>query len=70
MTSKKLLRYKPACSDLSDMDIGNRFRWVISDDLSPTHINHVIFCSGQVYYDAFEMRTKLGLKNVAIIRLE
>lgn len=70
MASKKLLRFKPACSDLSEMDVGKRFRWVIPDDLDTKPINHVIFCSGQVYYDAFEMRKKLGINNVAIVRLE
>jgi 2-oxoglutarate dehydrogenase E1 component len=42
MTSKKLLRYKPACSNLNDFDEGKRFRWVIPDDLDPLNINHVI----------------------------
>jgi len=46
MTSKKLLRYKPACSNLNDFDEGKRFRWVIPDDLDPLNINHVIFCAG------------------------
>jgi len=46
MCSKKLLRFKPATSNLEDFDEGKRFRWVIPDDLPKENIKKVIFCSG------------------------
>lgn len=71
MTSKKLLRFKQACSDLKAFDQGGRYLWVIPDDLEDTSkVDHVVLCSGQVYYDALDGRKKRNLDNTAIIRLE
>jgi len=47
MTSKKLLRYKPACSALKEFDEGNRYLWVIPDDLKDdSKIKNIVLCSG------------------------
>lgn len=71
MTSKKLLRYKPACSSIDDFDQGKRFLWLITDDLKNIEkIKHVVFCSGQVYYDALEARHSRSDDTTALIRLE
>lgn len=70
--SKRLLRFKGAMSDLSQLSDG-AFRPVISDPLArdPTAVQQVILCSGQVYYDALEARRQRGLDDVvAIVRLE
>jgi 2-oxoglutarate dehydrogenase E1 component len=45
-TSKKLLRFKPATSGLELFDEGQRFRWLIEDDLPIQNIKHLVFCSG------------------------
>ena len=34
------------------------------------HIKKLIFCSGQVYYDLVEARSKREIKDVAIVRIE
>ena len=71
MTSKKLLRYKPACSAMEAFDEGKRYLWVIPDDLKDTSkVTQVVFCSGQVYYDALEERKKRGDETTALVRLE
>jgi len=46
MTSKKLLRYKPATSVLEDFAESKRFKWVISDNLPTEGIKKVLLCAG------------------------
>ena len=50
---------------------GKRYLWVIPDDLKETQkVQHLVFCSGQVYYDAFEARKKRNDVTTALVRLE
>ena len=51
------------------MAVGTSFSPVISDNLI-TGARKVLFCSGKVYYDLFERRESLAVKDVAIVRLE
>ena len=37
---------------------------------SPASVSRVLFCSGKIYYELLEERTKRGLKDVAIVRVE
>ena len=72
--SKKLLKYRGANSNIEDFERGLRFKRVIEDtatDLVPDdQIKKVVFCSGQVYYDLDNERTKRGIKDIAIVRME
>ena len=73
MSPKRLLRHKLAVSDLSELS-EDRVKRVI-DDLSFDGFNaksarKVVLCSGQVYYDLVEERTKRGIKDIAIVRIE
>jgi 2-oxoglutarate dehydrogenase E1 component len=75
MTPKSLLRHKLAVSSAADFtgqSTFHRFLWDGAKDRleSPKNIKRVVLCSGKVYYDLFEEREKLGLKNVMILRLE
>jgi 2-oxoglutarate dehydrogenase E1 component len=73
MTPKSLLRHKLAVSPLADFAIGSRFRPIIceTDTLAaPEEIKRVVLCSGKVYYDLLAERRALGIKNVAILRIE
>lgn len=71
MTPKSLLRHKLAVSDLSDMDTGSCFLEVIPDNAFPvSNVRRVVLCSGKVYYDLLEARSKFNVDNVALIRVE
>jgi len=73
MTPKSLLRHKLAVSKLSDMGGGTSFHRVLWDDdetLVDDKIKRVVLCSGKVYYDLLEERTKREQKDVYILRLE
>ena len=65
---KKLLKLKAANSDIEDFDVGLRFKRVLPDtakDLVPdAKVKKVIFCTGQVYYDLENERTKRGMFSI------
>jgi 2-oxoglutarate dehydrogenase E1 component len=73
MSPKRLLRHKLAVSDLSELS-EDRVKRVIDDslfdNLSGPRVRKVILCSGQVYYDLFEERSKRNIADIAIIRIE
>lgn len=71
MTPKSLLRHKSASCDLSEFLTGE-FKTVIPEveKLDAKKINRVVLCSGKVYYDLIEARTKNNQHNVAILRIE
>ena len=73
MTPKSLLRHKLCVSALEDMTLGSRFRRVLPEAeklVADTQIRRVVVCSGKVYYDLLEERTRRDIKDVAIIRVE
>lgn len=71
MTPKSLLRHRLATSSMDEFTSG-QFQPVIGevDDLDADKIDHIVICSGKVYYELLEARRARGLRNVAIIRLE
>lgn len=72
--SKKLLKYRGAGSSMEEFGTGLRFKPVLgetSTDLVPdSQIKKVILCSGQIYYDLEGERTKRGIRDIAIVRVE
>ncbi|TKB54492.1 2-oxoglutarate dehydrogenase E1 component [Ferrimonas aestuarii] len=71
MSPKSLLRHPLAVSSLEELAEGT-FQNVIAeiDELDPTKVDRVVFCSGKVYFDLLEKRRREELTNVAIIRVE
>ncbi|NVN99857.1 MAG: 2-oxoglutarate dehydrogenase E1 component [Geobacteraceae bacterium] len=67
-TPKSLLRSPICVSDLSDLATGS-FMPVISDD-AVKEPAQVLLCSGKIYYELLEERTKSGRSDVAIVRIE
>jgi 2-oxoglutarate dehydrogenase E1 component len=68
--SKKLLRFKDAMSDISEISNGV-FLPIIADETAKKTAERVIICSGQVYYDLVSKREENKLTDkVAIIRIE
>ncbi len=73
MTPKSLLRHKHAVSKLSDFGPNSSFKPVLDDatiTVNANSVTKVILSTGKVYYDLLDERTKRGLTNVALVRLE
>jgi 2-oxoglutarate dehydrogenase E1 component len=68
-TPKSMLRHPACVSDLEDMVSGG-FREVLGDPIDPSLVRSVILCSGKIYFELVERRTKEGRSDVAIIRIE
>jgi 2-oxoglutarate decarboxylase len=68
-TPKSLLRHRLAVSSVADFTTGT-FQTVIADPIDPAVVDRVLLCTGKVYYDLVEARTKRGITNTAIIRVE
>ncbi|MBR9727168.1 2-oxoglutarate dehydrogenase E1 component [Shewanella intestini] len=71
MSPKSLLRHPLAVSSMDELANG-QFQNIINevDDLDPTQVDRVVFCSGKVYFELLEKRRKQNLTNVAILRVE
>ncbi|HIJ63163.1 MAG TPA: 2-oxoglutarate dehydrogenase E1 component [Rhodospirillaceae bacterium] len=73
MTPKSLLRHKLAVSRLDEMGPGSRFFRVLPETgrlVADNKVRRVVLCSGKVYYDLLEERTKQAIDDVAIVRIE
>ncbi|MBL1275426.1 MAG: 2-oxoglutarate dehydrogenase E1 component [Ectothiorhodospiraceae bacterium] len=71
MTPKSLLRHKLSTSHLEDLSESG-FRAVINE---PNHVDvknvtRIVICSGKVFFDLLDARTKRKLDNVALVRIE
>lgn len=84
MSPKNLLRSKVCRSNLSEFDDvqghpgfdkqGTRFKRLIKDQNNHANveegIRRLILCSGKVYYELDDQRTKVDAQDVAICRVE
>ena len=69
-TPKQLLRRRAAVSEVSDFT-GGTFKPVIGEvDGNIANVDRVLLCSGRLYYDLLDERTKRGDTRTAIIRIE
>jgi 2-oxoglutarate dehydrogenase E1 component len=71
MTPKSLLRHKQSVSQLGELTDG-RFSTVIDDpaERAPAQVQRVVFCSGKVYFDLLEQRTRHELRDIPLVRIE
>jgi 2-oxoglutarate dehydrogenase E1 component len=71
MTPKSLLRHKQSVSQLRELTDG-RFSTVIDDpaERALAQVQRVVFCSGKVYFDLLEQRTKHELRDIPLVRIE
>ncbi len=77
MTPKSLLRHKLAVSALEELEHG-AFQAVLGDEVldagvgNPEAVERVVLCSGKLYYDLVEERSKRNLASprTALLRLE
>ena len=70
ISPKSLLRNPQAVSSLKSLTDGS-FQYVIDDPIKNSDaVEKIILCSGKIYYDLFAKREELGIKNIALIRIE
>ena len=71
MTPKSLLRHPLSVSRLEELS-GSGFQTVIDeiDDLKPSAVTRVVFCSGKVYFDLLKARRETQSDSTAIVRIE
>jgi 2-oxoglutarate dehydrogenase E1 component len=71
MSPKSLLRRPGVESSLEELAQGKFQRFIPeTGDVDPKAVDRVLLCSGKVYYDLVDARTKAGVKDVAIGRVE
>ncbi len=68
-TPKSMLRLKAAASSSSELT-QHGFRPVIGDEHATTGVRRVVITAGKVHYDLASAREKLGVTDVALLRLE
>ena len=69
-TPKSLLRHPQCISTLDDLEKG-KFQLVYDDpETDVDEVRRVVFCSGKVYYDLLARKQKLGVRDIALVRLE
>jgi 2-oxoglutarate dehydrogenase E1 component len=67
---KANLRHPGSYSDLKEF-VGGKFQEVIDDEqANQKKIKRVLLCTGKIYFDLNEYRTKNQIDEVAIVRLE
>ena len=70
MTPKSLLRLPAASSQLDELSTG-RFHRVLADpSADPAKVTRVVMCTGKIYYELVEERTRRAAEHVALVRLE
>jgi 2-oxoglutarate dehydrogenase E1 component len=69
MSPKSLLRHPAAVSKLEEFT-GGSFQEIIDDPSAPEKAKRLILCSGKVYYDLVDYRTKNKITDTAIVRIE
>ena len=71
MTPKSLLRHKECTSSLDDLASGYFQRALPEvDDIDPARVNHILLCSGKIYYELLARRRADKLDDFVIIRVE
>jgi 2-oxoglutarate dehydrogenase E1 component len=71
MTPKSLLRHPLSVSRLEELS-GSGFQTVIDDidEVKPSAVTRIVFCSGKVYFDLLKSRRDVKVDSVAIVRIE
>ncbi|HEX2688763.1 MAG TPA: 2-oxoglutarate dehydrogenase E1 component [Kofleriaceae bacterium] len=70
MTPKSLLRLPAAASALDELARG-RFHHVLADEIAdPAKVTRVLLCTGKIYYELVDERTRRADPTTAIVRIE
>jgi len=69
-TPKSLLRHPKCVSKMEDFQKGGFLPLIDDADTERKEVRRVVFCSGKIYYDLLRRKEELGVKDIALIRLE
>jgi 2-oxoglutarate dehydrogenase E1 component len=69
-TPKSLLRHPLCVSTLDDLEQGAFMPVYDDQDNDVDEVRRVVLCSGKIYYDLLARKQKLGVKDIALIRLD
>jgi 2-oxoglutarate dehydrogenase E1 component len=69
-TPKSLLRLPAATSTIDDLTTGKFHRVLHDTTANPAVVTRALMCTGRIYYDLVEERTKRAAHDIAIIRVE
>ena len=69
-TPKSLLRHPKCVSRLDDFQKGKFLPLIDDDNTDRKEVRRVVFCSGKIYYDLLKRKDDLGVKDIALVRLE
>lgn len=70
MTPKSLLRLPAASSTIDELANGKFHRVLHDETADPAKVTRVLLCTGKIYYELAEERTRRADPTVAIVRLE
>jgi 2-oxoglutarate dehydrogenase E1 component len=70
MTPKSLLRLPAAASTLDELANGKFHRVLHDEAADPAKVTRVLLCTGKIYYELAEERTKRNDQTTAIVRIE
>jgi 2-oxoglutarate dehydrogenase E1 component len=69
-TPKSLLRHPKCVSSLSEFEKGKFMPLIDDDNTERKEVRRVVFCTGKIYYDLLRRKDELGVKDIALVRLE
>ncbi|MFA6401646.1 MAG: 2-oxoglutarate dehydrogenase E1 component [Salinivirgaceae bacterium] len=69
-TPKSLLRHPQAVSSVKDFAEGTFQRVIDDTDTIPEKVTRIVLCTGKLYYDLLKEKNNLGVKDIALIRIE
>jgi 2-oxoglutarate dehydrogenase E1 component len=67
---KSLLRHPKVISPVSDFTAGKFKEMIVDEEMNPKKATRVVLCTGKIYYDLLEERSKRKSSETAIIRIE
>ena len=70
-TPKSLLRHKESVSPLEEF-VHSKFNPVNDEwdeDIEPSKVKRVVFCTGKVFFDLRAARRERGIKDIALVRI-
>lgn len=69
-TPKSLLRHPQCLSKVEELTQGNFLEIIDDNQVKPSEVRRVIWCSGKIYFDLLAYQQKENRKDIAIVRLE
>ncbi len=69
-TPKSLLRHPKCVSAIADFTSGGFKEMFVDGPSNPEKAEKIIFCSGKIYYDLLDRKTKENAEDVVLVRLE